>query len=113
MIAKIETTTQYGKAQFSGINHMAELDGEPIVSYGHSLQDAKEWLLAFPLFENAEVVDTGAATVVKSQWMPRDTMLDEIFEDGLMKTATHERHQVVINPVNTIYENAGLEKFRK
>jgi hypothetical protein len=118
MIAKIEDKRQYGRMGTVGINLLAELDEQPTVMFAHSVQDAVEWAKDFPLYQDAIIDDLGNGSfTVSSQWQPRQKSPFEAaglieWETPGMEKAEYTRVQLVITPVNTIYENVGFAGYK-
>lgn len=111
MIAKIESKTQYGKMGKTGINVATQLDSEPVTSFAHDVHGAIEWAKEFPLYEDAEVVDLqNGSFVLQSQWLPYDNQFAGLIEPE--SDAEYWRSQLLITPVNTIYENASFRGYR-
>jgi hypothetical protein len=117
MIAQLTQQTQYGKQGTIGINLLSELSEDPITFAAHSVQDAVEWALSYPLFQDAEVEKFERIVTINSKWQPRvKSAFEEAglieWENGIEK-AEFARAQMIIKEINTIYENTGFQGFRK
>jgi hypothetical protein len=109
MIAEIETFNLYGKQGKTGINVInQESLGYP--SFAHSVQDAIEWLLKFPLYEGSEVsnLDDGRV-MVWSKWQKYENGFEKLLltENNPHAGAEYTRSFVVIYPRNTIGVSQG------
>ena len=108
MIAKIEITTEYGKDGATGVQIMDELSERVETVYAHSVQDAVDLFLSYPLFLGVSANrPTDHVAIIDSPWMARDTQWDNIFGDDPTKKAQYTRQHIVISTVNTIYECVG------
>lgn len=101
MITIIQTTHQYGKAGFCGINHHGEHDEITGEQFAHSFGDAEQYVRALPLMADAEVTDpSDGRKFFHSQWRERDEFValyrPEL--DGI----THERVMIGIAVRETI-----------
>ena len=115
MIAQIEFFDEYGKIGKTGINLIGEMLQESrSVSFAHSVQDAIEWLLKFPLYEDATVdkYDDGRV-MVWSKWQPYNNAFEALLLDNPYTSAEYSRSFVAIYPRNTIYEQVGYHSFSK
>lgn len=115
MIAKIESKTQYGKMGRLDINLMSELDEQPVVSFAHGVQDALDWAKEFPLYQDAIIDDMGNGNfLVSSKWQPYTPQFIGLVEpeDDSMDKVEYTRRQLLITPVNTIYENTGFVGYK-
>lgn len=109
MIAQIVTHTEYGTKQDHGVLIDYSLTTETS-AFAHSMQDAENWLLEFPLFQDATIdrFENGSVQIqVTSRWM--DDPFAGVYNDKINVT----RQRVIIRTVNTIYENVGYARFQK
>jgi hypothetical protein len=98
MIAKITSTTQYGKTMQSG-NINVITNGKEVVSYAHDVNSAIDWAKSYPLFEDAYItmLDNGSC-MIESHWNKYSNPLESIldFEDPKMKEAEYFLQQLII-----------------
>lgn len=103
MIAQIKSTIEFATV---GQHPLPDLTNQGDTYFAHSVQDALEWLKAFPWYANAQVeagID-GSYTVI-SPWLENSDPYRQIFES--LADAALTRHRLWIRPVNTVYESAG------
>ena len=101
MITIIQSTKQYGKAGFSGINLHGEHDEQTGEQFAHSFGDAVQYVKALPLMTNAEVTDPGDGRMFFfSQWLERDEFA-ALYRPEL-NGITHERTMIGIAVRETI-----------
>ena len=99
MSTAIVTTTQYGKQQFSGINHMGELDEDGSEQYAHSFGDAREYVESLPLMQGCEVMNPQDGRMFFwSQWQEVD-WAHSLYNPG---NASHQRTMIGIAVRETI-----------
>ena len=99
MITIIATTKQYGKQQFSGINHMPELDEDTSEKFAHSFGDAREYVEGLPLMQDCEVMEPNDGRMFFwSQWQEID-WAHSLYNPS---SATHQRTMIGIAVRETI-----------
>lgn len=109
MIAAIITTTQYGKTSTDEdtVVYQFGLDDASSTAYAHSVQDVLEWLRRFPLYKDADFDSLGDGRFrIVSPWM--EMPFTGILDDPRLKNIDRSREEIVVYPVNTIYENSGF-----
>lgn len=104
MIAEITITSRYGKTNNGAIKRMYKADSAAPPVYAHSIQDAQEYILAYPLNANAIVEQMLGSVVITSQWIAYSDPLDAIIDPACNPRdgAEYYCQQAVIIPVQTI-----------
>jgi len=114
MIAQITEDTVYANNEKHILDRgleTAPVNNQPV--YAHSVEDALNWLLAFPLHQGATVTKLeNGIIVIDTDWLPCEPdIYDELFAPE--HRASYQKCHATIRPVNTIYENRGFEGYRE
>lgn len=108
MIVAINTRQRFGKMETAGIILMSEYDDDGGLVYAHSKEEALTWAKSFPQWANVEPHNLhDGRLLLTTEWREYDDPISFLLEGH--QDITHTCTQMVIYPVNTIYESTGYK----